>query len=206
MANNSSTLAANRAPDSSGIDSDVWIDRDPDELIAEGYGEFVRTGPSQAQNLQTTVPRVDELDLDSPFGSTLFHNHMVNVLQIPATPSERSNETSPLILQEWEGSVVELNDDDFVAHLIDLTRDPDVNVYEVEEEAVIPYVELSQDDRLQIQVGSILRWVIGYQLTPGGTRTRFSRIVLRDLPVVTEQDLVRGKEWAEQIARKLRPE
>ena len=56
MANNSSTLAANRAPDSSGIDSDVWIDRDPDELIAEGYGEFVRTGQVKPRTYRQQFP------------------------------------------------------------------------------------------------------------------------------------------------------
>ena len=54
-------------------------------------------------------------------------------------------------------------------------------------------------------VGSIFRWVIGYERTPEGTRKRVSQIVFRDLPRMTESDLRAGREWARKVAPALNP-
>ncbi len=104
-------------------------------------------------------------------------------------------------LQEWEGYVVEIGDEEFVARLIDLTAG---HSHETEE-ADIPLAELSEDDIRRMKVGSIFRWVIGYERSPGGSKKRVSRIVFRDLPKVTESDLRRAREWARDMAKWLNP-
>ena len=104
-------------------------------------------------------------------------------------------------LQEWEGHVVELGDDEFVARLVDITAGRSHE----SEEAVIPMVEVSECDASRMVVGSIFRWVIGYERSVEGTRKRVSQIVFRDLPRTTMCDLQRGRSWARKIAPTLNP-
>jgi len=104
-------------------------------------------------------------------------------------------------LQEWEGYVVEIGSDEFVARLVDLTA----GLSHESEEATIPLVEISERDVATMVVGSIFRWVIGYERSPEGTRSRKSQIVFRDLPRMTEADLREGERWAGRVARSLNP-
>ncbi len=103
-------------------------------------------------------------------------------------------------LQEWEGYVVEINRDDFVARLVDMTA----GLSHEEEEAIIPLEELSECDVANMTVGSIFRWVIGYERSPGGMKKRVSQIVFRDLPRITERDFRKGTEWARETIRALK--
>ena len=104
-------------------------------------------------------------------------------------------------LQEWEGYVVEIKEDVFMARLVDLTAR---KRYE-SDEVTIPLEELSESDIAKMVVGSIFRWVIGYECSPEGTRKRVSQIVFRDLPRMTEGDLQAGMEWASKMAPALNP-
>lgn len=103
-------------------------------------------------------------------------------------------------LQEWEGYVTEVNDKEFSANLIDLTAGAS---YE-KEEADIPIDEIAEDDASKIRVGSIFRWVIGYERSETGTKKRVSHIVLRDLPAITKTDLRGGEKWARKIMEALK--
>ena len=104
-------------------------------------------------------------------------------------------------LQEWEGYVLEIGEEEFEARLIDLTAGA---TYEGEE-ATIPMQDVSDYDAKKLRVGAIFRWVIGYERTVGGSRRRVSQIVFRDLPAVTESDLRTGQEWAARILQSLNP-
>ena len=99
-------------------------------------------------------------------------------------------------LQEWEGYVVDIGEEEFVARLVDLTAGREHE----SEEAIIPMAEISERDASRMVVGSIFRWVIGYERSPEGTRKRVSQIVFRDLPRVTASDLHAGREWADRMA------
>ena len=98
-------------------------------------------------------------------------------------------------LQEWEGRVVEIENDNMVALLVDLTAG---NSHE-SEEVVMPLAEISEHDASGIVVGSIFRWVIGYERSVKGTRRRVSRIVFRDLPRLTPSDFQKGRDWAHSV-------
>jgi hypothetical protein len=102
-------------------------------------------------------------------------------------------------LQEWEGYVLEIGETDFVARLVDLTAGP----AQEEEEAVIPLVELSDEDAAKMCPGSIFRWVIGYERTLAGSKRRVSQIVFRDLPAITSRDFGDGETWALETIRSL---
>lgn len=97
-------------------------------------------------------------------------------------------------LQEWEGYVTEIGDTEFTVRLTDLTS----GVKYASEEASIPLDEISDDDADRIQVGSIFRWVIGYERA-AGSKKRVSNIVFRDLPVITKYDVQDGRQWANKI-------
>ena len=102
-------------------------------------------------------------------------------------------------LQEWEGYVLEIGETDFVARLVDLTA----GSAQEKEEAVIPLIELSDEDSAKMRPGSIFRWVIGYERTAVGTKRRVSQIVFRDLPAITRMDLRHGETWALETIRSL---
>ena len=114
--------------------------------------------------------------------------------------SERCRDTFHPI-QEWEGYVVQIKEEEFVANLIDLTAG---HSHE-SEEATIPLAEVSERDASHMTIGSIFLWVIGYERSPGGTRKWVSQIVFRDLPRMTESDFLEGQAWAKRIAAALSP-
>ena len=101
------------------------------------------------------------------------------------------------VLQEWEGYVVEMRSDEFVACLVDRTAG---STHE-EEEAVIPLAAVPPGDVDTIAIGSIFRWVIGYERAEAGTKKRVSRIVFRDRPRMTERDFREGRRWARETVR-----
>ena len=103
-------------------------------------------------------------------------------------------------LQEWEGYVLEIHGDEFVARLVDLTAEASHE----EEEATIPVAELSATDAAALREGGIFRWVIGYQFDPSGTKKRVSQIVFRDLPRLTARDIREGRVWARETLRALK--
>ena len=121
------------------------------------------------------------------------------VLNLPPPLPRRAPTASSHALQEWEGYVVEMRTTDFVAHLTDLTA----GASHEQEEAIIPFTELSDHDAARMTAGSVFRWVIGYERSPAGTKKRVSQIVLRDLPAMTEADLRGGEEWARETIRAL---
>ena len=98
-------------------------------------------------------------------------------------------------LQEWEGYVTDIGDEEFEARLLDVTAGDAVEG----EDAVIPLEEVSPEDRQRMEPGSIFRWVIGYERSVGGTRKRVSQIVFLDLPPITDRDMARAREWADWL-------
>ena len=102
-------------------------------------------------------------------------------------------------LQEWEGYVLEIGAEQFMARLIDLTAGAEHE----EEEADIPLDEISDEDSAKMRPGSIFRWVIGYERSVAGTKRRVSQIVFRDLPAITKTDLRDGEKWARETIRSL---
>ena len=119
------------------------------------------------------------------------------VVNLPPSLPPRTPTASFHALQEWEGYVVEMRATDFVAHVTDLTA----KASHEQEEAIIPLSELSDHDAARMAIGSVFRWVIGYERSPAGTKKRVSQIVLRDLPAMTEADLRGGEVWARETIR-----
>ena len=104
--------------------------------------------------------------------------------------------TSLHALQEWEGYVIGMGKEGFSARLLDITARASIE----EEEADIPWSEISEADAKRMKIGSIFRWVIGYERsTRNLSIRRISEIVFRELPAVTRSDERAGLAWAEKI-------
>jgi hypothetical protein len=117
----------------------------------------------------------------------------------PVTMNSVSPKARPITfspIQEWEGYVVEVINDHMVANLVDLTTHAKNPSSTVE----IPLEELEPVDVERLRPGLIFRWAIGYLRTPSGTKIRGSKIVFRDLPKWTRQELVTAKKEAAEMA------
>lgn len=101
------------------------------------------------------------------------------------------------LLQEWEGRVVEIAYDEFIAELIDLTAGSSY----AEEEAVIPLAQIADDDAGALQVGGVFRWTICHEGPPSVRKKLVSRIVFCKSQVFTQQDLERAQQWAAEVRR-----
>ena len=154
---------------------------------------------ARARHHVGTVPSVAETDAASTLRSPLRSPNSANphpLVSFPPPAAPPSRRATLHALQEWEGHVVDIGDNEFVARLVDLTAG---GTHE-SDEAIIPMAEISERDASRLVVGSIFRWVIGYERSPEGTQKRVSQIVFRDLPRVTGTDLRRGEEWADKVA------
>jgi hypothetical protein len=87
-------------------------------------------------------------------------------------------------LQEWEGQVQEVDDAYFLARLVDLAA----NETEETEEVQLPLSDVTESDRALVVPGAVFRWIIGYRYIDG-VKERFARVVIRRLPVWTEQEI-----------------
>lgn len=122
----------------------------------------------------------------------------------PRVPLLRVRNSTPIIprsieiLQQWEGVVSEVSDDEFTADLNSLTEE-DAQPLTGE----ISFDEVSDADRPLIQGGAVFYWVIGYDKSPAGQVRRISEIRFRRSPEWTGRklDAIReeAREWFQQV-------
>lgn len=115
----------------------------------------------------------------------------------PKVPSWKPAPVTLVALQEWEGYVTDIREEEFDARLTDLTAQSPVETDEV----TVPMEEISPEDRRKVQLGAFFRWVIGYERSLGGTQKRVSVFVFLDLPVMTERDWEHARSWAREIRK-----
>lgn len=102
-------------------------------------------------------------------------------------------------LQRWDGYVVKICEDTFVARLTDLTNKGQAD----SDEAEIPLDELDDEDRAAIAPGKIFSWTIGYRRTAAGQKLRVSRIKFRQLPQWTARQIEKGRAEAQRVSKKI---
>jgi len=86
---------------------------------------------------------------------------------------------------EWEGSVERIEDDAFVASLVNVTTGEVLPT----EDAWFPISELNDIQRENLEVGAIFRWVIGLQRLPNGNKQRVSELFFRRLPAHSSKEI-----------------
>lgn len=96
-------------------------------------------------------------------------------------------------LQKWQGVVIDVSKESFLARLKDLTNaGPD-------EEAEIPIEELSPGDMELLRPGAVFYWNIGYLDKLSGQRLRHSFLRFRRLPAWTREELEQAEKEAKRI-------
>ena len=200
----------------------------PDTLSAEHFGQPTSIADTNAPSANVDLSSFEGVTLDD----RIFDTNVISETDLPIAGNRRSDKTDgfdlsleryervssllsippqprPLpqfqvafhALQEWEGYVLRVDQNEFCASLVDLTGGA---TYE-SDEAVIPIEEISERDAKRIVVGSIFRWVIGYERSPEGTRKRVSQFVFRNLPRISERDYENGKKWARKVLQSINP-
>ena len=176
----------------SGIDATEALFAAADEAVRLALAPSAETLAGGAE------PHQAPAETPIPFADRAGNGEsVVQILSFPPQPSPAGPRATLHALQEWEGYVVEVESDELVARLVDLTAG---STHE-EEEAVIPLAEISEPDVANVRVGSIFRWVIGYEWSPSGTKKRVSQIVFRDLPRMAEHDFREARGWAHEMRR-----
>jgi hypothetical protein len=115
----------------------------------------------------------------------------------PPSPADAPREAI-MALQNWQGVVLEVRADSFVARVVDAAGEhPD-------EEVELPREDLSPFEIDLLEEGAIFYWTIGYrQRLPRGQRERISRIRLRRLPAWSRSELAAARARAEALGRDL---
>jgi hypothetical protein len=86
-------------------------------------------------------------------------------------------------LQQWEGTILEVTDDEIVSHLRSLGPSiPD-------KRATISRDEISDSDQQLVLVGAVFYWTIGYRIELHGQKSLMSVIRLRRLPTWTRREV-----------------
>lgn len=98
--------------------------------------------------------------------------------------------------QEWEGEVVELCDDAFIARLHDLTCEQPRDIFE---EAEFSIRDISDYEIPLLKEGAIFRWSLGYYRTSTGGRSRGARLVFRRLPAWTPREIAQSQQEARKL-------
>lgn len=106
--------------------------------------------------------------------SRLPEKHSRRVLLMPPP---RKAPYQFILLQQWEGTVTNIDETEFTAELRDIT-DPT----RPREEAVLDIEEISPGDLPLFVLGSVFRWSIGYRTSIEGQRERVSHFRFVRIP------------------------
>lgn len=98
--------------------------------------------------------------------------------------------------QEWEGVVIDVDDNSFNARLIDVSVPCDD-----EEIASFPINTIKAEQINQLQPGAIFRWSIGYKRDSSGTKEKESIIVFRRLPMWTKKEIEESDAHVEKLIK-----
>jgi len=88
-------------------------------------------------------------------------------------------------MAEWEGYVNSIADGKFFVSLVNL-KDPSGST---EEEAEFSLNDLTAFEQEEIEVGSVVRWVVGFEKLANDMRQRVSRVHIRRLPSYSESEI-----------------
>jgi hypothetical protein len=88
-------------------------------------------------------------------------------------------------LQQWEGVVTDVTEDEFVAALRSLSSDVS------DKRVTIDREEISDSDQKLVSLGAVFYWTIGYRIEVHGQKSSISTIRFRRLPNWTRREIQR---------------
>jgi hypothetical protein len=103
------------------------------------------------------------------------------------------------ILGAFDGTILEVRDDYFIARLVN-KQDPN----DAQEEAEFPFAEIPTADRPLIAKGAEFYWYMGMVKKPHGQQSKSSLIRFRRLPAWDESD-IQGAKMRAEFLRKVLP-
>jgi hypothetical protein len=109
----------------------------------------------------------------------------------PIPKTESAPQRGFKLLQEWFGTVTEINSNTFTAVISDRT-----NPENTDELVVLDLSEVPEDDVKILRLGSLFYWSVGYEDSPGIPRQRVSRIRLQRLPGLTVREILKAEKKA----------
>lgn len=139
--------------------------------------------------MPTTMPQVPSRQRRSSASSVASATANRTEHHSSIEPEAGQHEASSrfVVLQKWEGTVLDTTTRSFAARLIDLTGDKPDHV------AIIRSQEVSPRDKSRIQPDAIFYWYVGYRDSLSGERERASKFYFRRLPLVAEPELDRAR-------------
>lgn len=162
-----------------------------DEAVESGYKQpkiiSKIYAPPVLEVLDTNSIDVNSIDIDS----NLFR--IRELLPVPTIADDFPR--SFQLIQKWEGKVIAVMEDSFVAEVADKTT-----LSNDEEEMEIDIREVPSDDLHLLRPGSFFYWAIGYEDGRGVPRQRVSRIRFQRLPGLTIRDIDRAKDAAMEFS------
>lgn len=157
-----------------GVDFGHLSEENTDSLVA------VNENDSSNPSLGKAVT-VDELV--APYSSRI------------SSPTRAAQVRSLNPIAEWEGYVEGVGDDDFWVRLVNVKSGENLPT----DEARFAKSELSEFWLPHLEVGAIVRWVIGQERLPNGQRRRVSELHFRRLPAHSEKEYKRAIEDANEL-------
>ena len=116
-------------------------------------------------------------------------------------PRNYKPKVSPIVipLREWEGYVVEIAGDTFIAKLVDVKNNSKLP----KESGKFKISMLSLEDQNELQLGSIIRWKIDKQILSSGQPQNVSKVALIDTPKITEEVIENAYKYAAEMTKRL---
>lgn len=111
-------------------------------------------------------------------------------------PRSLPDRTFSVVLQKWEGFVLEIGKETFTARLAPLVGDGGDQIAEIYRD------EIDDQDQQLLEPGAVFYWSIGYLDKPSG-RQRFSLIRLRRLPIWSATELRAAEKKAAELGEVL---
>ena len=168
----------------------VWETAAPSEFEQRGgTAATALVGSARARQDTEGPDRAEALGAD---GSKIVALH--GVLPRPRAPDVGSF----ILLQQFEGTVIALGDDEFTARLVDRTNPenaPEVGEFSTD--------DVSEGDRELLALGAVFYFSLGYRIAPWGQRDRVATIKFRRLPAWSKREIeaasAQAETWAEMF-------
>lgn len=110
----------------------------------------------------------------------------------PIPKTECIPQRSFKLLQEWFGTVADVNTKTFTAVISDRTNSDNSKEF-----VELDLSEVPEDDIKILRPGSLFYWSVGYEDSPGIPRQRVSRIRLQRLPGLTVREILKAEQKAQ---------
>src|SRR5205809_2225967 len=163
-----------------GLEPTARVDADIDKMFVNALAEGL-------SSVHTTIH--DPLVQDFRFSANRIKEP--SIIPIPQPPKISFHFQ---VLQQWEGTVLDTEDESVVVRLRDLA-----SAEAPEKRATISKDEISESDIDLVKVGAVFYWIIGYRIELYGRKSMVSTIKFRRLPSWTRRDLKRIDERASEL-------